>query len=113
MADMQVSDRLKWLLAIIKLSGSGYVEGSTRLQKLAFLAHQQIKDLAQYQFYQDWFPSNYGPMSKDLADDVKSSVNNLIVKSQKKNSAGFLVDCFSRGLTGTRSSRISWHSSKI
>jgi hypothetical protein len=91
MADA-VSPRLKWLLAIIKLSG--YVEGSTRLQKLTFLARQQVKDLAQFAFYQDWFPSKYGPMSRDLADDVKTNTGHTIVKSQKKNDAGFMVDCF-------------------
>ena len=92
MAHMDVSGRLKWLLVIIKLSG--YVEGSTRLQKLAFLAHQQVKDLSQFEFYNDWFASKYGPMSNDLANDVRTSTGHTLEKSQRRNDAGFMVDCF-------------------
>jgi uncharacterized protein YwgA len=93
-----VSPRLRWLLVIIKLSQ--YVEGSTRLQKLAFLAHEQVKELAQHEFYNDWFPSKYGPMSRDLADDVKANTGQTIMKSQIRNDAGFMVDCFSLSTDG-------------
>ncbi len=64
----EIPGRAKWLLAIVDLSGR--VEGSTRLQKLAFLANQMIPELARFDFYSDWKPSKYGPFSPTLAEDV-------------------------------------------
>ncbi len=87
-----ISDALKWLLVIIKLANR--VEGSTRLQKLAFLAHQDIKELSQFHFYADWKPSKFGPMSEDLAKDVDNNIDKLIGKWPIPNEAGYKVDNF-------------------
>jgi uncharacterized protein YwgA len=96
-----LTDRLKWLLVVVKLAG--YVEGSTRLQKLAFLVSRQVKELFEHDFYSDWAPSKFGPFSKDLYNDVGAGISSkIIVKTSVKNAAGYSVDCFTLTDEGTR-----------
>ena len=97
-----LSDRVKWLLALIKLSG-GYVEGATRLQKLTFLVSQEVKELKEFNFYKDWVAGKYGPFSKNLSDDVSQAIADKIIwKGSVKNDAGYPVDHFSLTDTGVK-----------
>jgi uncharacterized protein YwgA len=78
---------------LVKLAG--FVEGSTRMQKLVFLVSQNVKELKTYDFYHDWEASKFGPFSKDLSDDVIEAIqSNILAKYPRKNDAGYNVDCF-------------------
>ena len=74
----EVPDRARWVLVMIDLSGR--MDGSTRLQKLAFLASQMVPDLAKFEFYSDWRPSKYGPFSPTLSEDVEGLESRELVK---------------------------------
>lgn len=96
-----IADRFRWLLIIIKLSG--YIEGSTRFQKLTFLVSKSVKELSEYKFYDDWVASKFGPYSKDVATDIGHGIEfSVIKKSSIKNGAGYLVDCFTLTDEGTQ-----------
>lgn len=72
-----------------------YVEGATRLQKYGFLSAMEIKELRNYNFYDDWSASDYGPFSKKFAIDINSAINNgLIDKHHVKNRYDFDVHRF-------------------
>ncbi len=85
-----LTDRLKWLLTIVKLVGE--VEGATRLQKLTFLVSQNVKELEEYHFYGDWIAGKFGPFSQDLADDVELAIEQKTMwGGLVKNNAGHEV----------------------
>ena len=93
LVDNSLVRRFKWVLVIIRTSG--FIEGSTRLQKIVFLVNDRVKELSQEPFYRDWVPGNYGPFSKNLANDLNEGLaTRLIGKWPVKNSSGFLVDRF-------------------
>lgn len=63
------------------------IRGATRFQKYGFLLYQQYDlELAElkinwpsFNFYNDWMPHHYGPYSKELAADMKASIENKII----------------------------------
>jgi len=65
---MQIEERIKWILVLIHKAN--YVEGRTRLQKLAFLVRFMAKAIDPKEFYDDWQPGRYGPFSRRLAEDI-------------------------------------------
>ncbi len=87
---MAMGNRPIWALALI--GAAGHVEGFTRLQKYGFLAAKRIKGITKSGFYDDWEPSNYGPFSKELADDITQLVKDGLVKNEiKPNLYGYKV----------------------
>lgn len=85
-----MNSRSQWALALI--DAAGYVEGVTRLQKYAFLVAKRVKGVTKLGFYDDWQPSNYGPFSKELANDITQLVNDCLVKDEiKPNRFGYKV----------------------
>ena len=72
-----------------------YVEGTTRLQKYAFLSAMQIKELRNVGFYDDWKASNFGPFSAKLANDIDTAIKHEFVKNHTvTNPYNFKVDRF-------------------
>jgi uncharacterized protein YwgA len=66
-------ERVSCLAWIVK--SSGIVKGDTRLQKLAFLVAKRVKGVDKVDFYHDWRPGKFGPVSKDLYNDIKNMAN--------------------------------------
>lgn len=86
-----LTDRLRWVLVIVKLAEK--VEGTTRLQKLAFLVSQNVKELGRYKFYDIWEAGKYGPYSRELTDDIEMAKQQRILGVWPvKNGSGFPVD---------------------
>jgi uncharacterized protein YwgA len=71
--DAMYPERVSCLAWIIK--SSGMVKGDTRLQKLAFLVARQVKGIDKVDFYHDWRPGKFGPVSHDLYSDIKDMAN--------------------------------------
>lgn len=87
---MSNEDKSIWALSVIDTAQ--YIEGITRLHKYAFLISKRIKGIIEKGFYNDWEPSNYGPFSKDLADDICKLINNgLIDNKTTPNKYGYNV----------------------
>lgn len=78
-----------------------YVEGATRLQKYAFLATMQVKNINTIGFYKDWRSSYYGPFSANLARDIDNAIKNGYIKRYAvTNAYGFKVDRFTLTVSG-------------
>ena len=63
------------------------IRGTTRLQKYGFLLAKQyapeMRNLAEkyeIEFYSDWEPHQFGPYSKNLADDVKKCISQGLIQ---------------------------------
>ncbi|KXB07319.1 hypothetical protein AKJ52_00485 [candidate division MSBL1 archaeon SCGC-AAA382C18] len=67
-------------LALIYTGGEA-IEGRTRLQKMIFLAQQDMEDSVETYDYE---PYDYGPFSKELYDDIDDLVDEGIIKEQKE-----------------------------
>ncbi len=81
---------MRFLLGIISLST--YLEGLTRIQKIAFLAPNYAKDLQYRDFYRDWAPNKYGPFSATLASDINYLTGAQMLKGYKiKNEFNYSV----------------------
>lgn len=89
-SENMVSDRSKWLLVIVQ--EAGHVDGVTRLHKYAFLIANRIKGITNIGFYKDWMPSNYGPFSPQLANDINDAIrSHFLDQTEKTNSYGYKV----------------------
>ena len=83
-----VTDKQKWLLVIVE--EATFVEGLTRLHKYAFLIAKRVKGITNLGFYNDWKPSNFGPFSPSLANDIDQAIqSHLLEEKTKPNEYGY------------------------
>ncbi len=60
------------------------IEGTTRLQKYAFLMKQNYdKELTDFNFYDDWKAHYYGPYSEQLTKDIQSGIEQRLISKYK------------------------------
>ena len=91
---MTINERSKWVLLLIGLTD--WIEGATRLQKYAFFGSKNIKGLTRRGFYNDWIPCNYGPFSRNIAEDIKILLKeDFVRKNAVKGEHNLWVDRFS------------------
>jgi uncharacterized protein YwgA len=87
------SEKAKWVMALIHFAN--YVEGKTRLQKLAFLSKQLIGEFNKISFYDDWDAGKFGPFSPSLSHDLNEMIaSRYVSESPRANDYGFEVTCY-------------------
>ena len=87
---MSNEQKSMWALSIVDTAKS--IEGITRLHKYAFLASKKIKGIVEHGFYNDWKASDYGPFSKDLAQNICDLINEKSIKNEATpNKYGYKV----------------------
>src|SRR5437867_4315392 len=86
--------RPSWALALIDTAKK--IQGITRLHKYAFLVSKRVGGINNLDFYNDWEPSNYGPFSKQLAQDVCVLIDKgFITNEPEPNKYGYKVGMIS------------------
>lgn len=70
---------MNWLLGIMQ--PVDFIEGKTRLQKIAFLVQKEHREILNEGFYSDWKPSKYGPFSAALANDLETGIKSGLIDS--------------------------------
>lgn len=80
---MNVSKALA--LALLYQAG-GKVNGKTRIQKLAFLATEQLKEDGIHPY--DFVPYDYGPYAKALFSDLETLEEHGLVEERKRRTYG-------------------------
>jgi hypothetical protein len=74
------------------LKSCDFVEGKTRLRSMAFAAYKMVPELVEFEYYDDWAPSKFGPMSTKFTAELEGNLGATLGKWPVRNEAGFLVD---------------------
>ncbi|HEV2119427.1 MAG TPA: hypothetical protein VGS11_04905 [Candidatus Bathyarchaeia archaeon] len=103
---------MDWLLGIMQ--PVDFIEGKTRLQKIAFLIQKEHKDILNQGFYGDWAPSKYGPFSANLANDLEAGIETgFIVSGMVPNEYGYKVARFALSDSGKTRLAIFMQDAKV
>lgn len=61
-------------LALAEVGNENPIEGRTRLQKMVFVIQQELDDRLREDQKYEFFPFDYGPFSKELAEDINEMI---------------------------------------